>query len=330
MKIKRAVILGIAGLFIIAGIGLAAAVNMDLEELKIKQISPTVYAFKSLDGGVIEIGSELPPQPYPMLTRRDSGVSLKVDSELPPQPYLKLTRRDGEVSLKVDVPYVGEGVPYDNNRLKWSNDTYEVEFYPKEPEVIVENGHKFTMNENGGVEFDLILKKKPASNVFSFPIETKGLKFYYQPPLHPEHPTWADTNRDGKADTFTTENVVGSYAVYHETQDKLWKTKEEAEKYKTGKAFHIYRPKVYDAEGNETWGELYINETEGILTITVDQDWLDSAAYPVRIDPNFGYETEGSYLICSPNTIEGSWFTCPESGTADSLTMWIKDYAVER
>lgn len=191
----------------------------------------------------------------------------------------------------------------------------------------MENGHEFTINENGGVEFDLILREKLDSNVFSFPIETKGLKFYYQPPLHPEHPTWADTNRDGKADTFTTENVVGSYAVYHETQDKLWKTKEEAEKYKTGKAFHIYRPKVYDAKENEIWGELNIDETEGVLTITVDQDWLNSAAYPVRIDPNFGYETAGRYISCSPNTIEGSWFTCPESGTADSLTMWIKDYA---
>ena len=329
---KKAVILGIAGLFIIANIGLAAAFPEEdyrratainnLEELKIKEIRPTVYAFKSLDGDVIEIGSERhsPPPRNLEATRRDN--------ESPPQPYLKLTRWDSEVSLKVEVPYVGEEVPdfYDNNRLKWSNDTYEVEFYPKEPAVIVENGHEFTMNENGGVELDLILRKKPASNVFRFPIETKGLKFYYQPPLHPEHPTWADEDGDGNPDLFTTENVVGSYAVYHETQDKLWKTKEEAEKYKTGKAFHIYRPKVYDAEENETWGELYIDETEGVLTITVDQDWLNSAKYPVRIDPNFGYETAGSYLSCNPDRIDGSWFTCPESGTADSLTMWITDF----
>jgi parallel beta-helix repeat protein len=249
-----------------------------LEALNIKEIGPEKYAFKSLSGDVIEIGTE-----------RHS----------PPQPYLKLNKWDGEVTLKVDIPYGvnGQGSFLDN-RLSWANHKYDVDFYPRQPEEVTEEiagqKHTFTINEEGGVEFDVILKEKPESNVFEFPIETKGLKFYYQPPLHPEHPTWADEDNDGKADNFRSENVVGSYAVYHQTQDKSFKTEEEAEKFKVGKAFHIYRPKVTDAKGNETWGELNIDEKERALTITIDQNWLNKAVYPVNIDPNFGYETAGS------------------------------------
>ena len=287
-----------------------ATVVTNFEELKIKEINPTAYAFKSLDGDVIEIGSE-----------RHS----------PPQPYLRLNRWDGEASLKVDVPYVEQNVPdFFDNRLKWSNDAYEVDFYPKEPadisEEIAGKEFRFMINENGGVEFDLILKEKPDTNVFRFPIESKGLKFYYQPALHPEHPTWADTDGDGAPDVFTSECVVGSYAVYHETQDKIWKTREEAEKYKTGKAFHIYRPKVHDAGGKETWGNLNIDETKGVLTVTIDRYWLDNAVYPVTIDPNFGYAIVGGKFGALLNSqIRGSWFTCPESGTAVSLSMYIND-----
>jgi len=217
-----------------------------------------------------------------------------------------------------------------NNRLKWTTKKYGVEFYPKEPEEISEviAGKEFWFRQNaeGGVEFDLVLKEKPDTNVFRFPIQSEGLKFYYQPPLHPEHPTWADTDGDGIPDVFTSEKVVGSFAVYHETQAKLWKTREEAEKYRTGKAFHIYRPKVSDAEGKEIWGELNIDEEEGVLTVTIDPDWLDNAVYPVTIDPKFGYESVGShYGDLMNDVIKGSWFTCPEDGTAQSLSMYIQN-----
>jgi len=208
------------------------------------------------------------------------------------------------------------------------NQKYGVEFYPKEPEeiseVIAGKEFWFRQNEEGGVEFDLVLKEKPDTNVFRFPIQSKGLRFYYQPPLHPEHPTWADTDGDGVPDVFTS--VVGSFAVYHETQAKLWKTREEAEKYKTGKAFHIYRPKVSDAEGKEIWGELLnIDEEEGVLTVTIDPDWLDNAVYPVTIDPIFGYDKEGSSCIGlnNPQALKGSVFTITEDGTATKISAYF-------
>jgi uncharacterized Zn-binding protein involved in type VI secretion len=280
-----------------------------LERLKIKEIEPDKFSFKSLSGDLIEIGEE-----------RHS----------PPQPYLKLNRWDGEVSLKVDIPYAIDGQKsLVDNRLSWVNHRYDVDFYPKFPQEIIETiqgeDHIFRINEEGGVEFDVTLKERPESNVFTFPIETQGLKFYYQPPLHPEHPTWADTDGDGKPDSFRPENVVGSYAVYHETQDKFFKTKEEAEKYKFGKAFHIYRPKIFDAEDNWVWGELNIKDNK--LTVMIPQDFLDNAVYPVVIDPIFGYTTAGeSNNAGQSNCFRGSVFTAPvDVSTATKITAWASN-----
>ncbi|MBI3931310.1 MAG: hypothetical protein HY325_04740 [Chloroflexi bacterium] len=257
-----------------------------LEELKLKQINPQTYAFKSLADDVIEIGSE-----------KDS----------PPRPYLKLNRWGEAASLKVDFSLPGQaGFSLSENRLNWTSDKSGIAFYPVEPVEIEAEGYKFIQNEMGGVEFDVILAEKPATNKIAFAIETGGLRFYYQPPL---------TEPEKAAGAVRPENVVGSYAVYYQA--------EEGGQDKRGKAFHIYRPKVYDANGNEIWGELNIDETAGTLSITVDRDWLDKAAYPVTIDPTFGYTTIGgtSQLVFNDNK-RGSKFTLSETGRVQSLTFY--------
>ncbi|GAI68440.1 unnamed protein product, partial [marine sediment metagenome] len=140
----------------------------------------------------------------------------------------------------------------------------------------------------GLFEFDIVLKKKPTTNKIVLDFETQGLKFYYQPGLTPEEIDGGCTSSD---------NVIGSYAVYHKTQDKLLKTKAEGEKYKCGKAFHIYRPRIVDADGNAIWGELSIDEKLGTLTVTIDPAWLDRATYPVHhaAGLDFGYTTEATF-----------------------------------
>lgn len=281
-----------------------------LMELEIKEIEPEMFAFASLSGDRIEIGE-----------KRHS----------PSQPYLELNKWGGEVSLKVDIPYGRDAIKTLNqNELEYVNHKYDIKFYPKEPEEIIEiiqgEKHVFKINEEGGVEFDIVLKEKLKSNILEFTIETKGLKFYYQPPLHLEHPTWADEDGDGKADTFRPENVVGSYAVYHELKQGDC-SQVNGKNYKAGKAFHIYRPKIKDAEGKEIWGDLNIDVKKGTLTVTIDQDWLDNAAYPVKIDPNFGYEMHGvSNSGYNSDIICGSRFTIGESGIANSIIFW-KEYA---
>ncbi len=270
----------------------------NLEELKIKEIEPDKFAFKSLSGDLIEIGEE---------------------KHSPPQPYLKLNKWDGEVSLKIDIPYAKNGVKsLAQSRLKWANHKYDVDFYPREPEEITGidsqgNEHSFTINEGGGVEFDVILKEKPESNVFEFPIESDGLKFYYQPEL---------TQKEKDEGAFRPENVVGSYAVYHESKQGDY-SQMGGKNYKAGKAFHIYRPKITDANGTEVWGILNIDK--GILSIEIPQKFLDNAVYPVIVDPTFGYSQIGpsTWSYVDADQMIGSLFQSPSDvGTVESLTFY--------
>jgi hypothetical protein len=269
------------------------------------------YRFKNLSGDYVYIGD---PD----------------DAEF--HPKIKLQRWEGECCLRFvydDSKIVEKQCVVEDGRVKWQTRDFEFHFYPVKPRKVSmkhpQTGEniEFLQNELGGLEFEVILKAKPPTNSFSFPIETKGLKFYYQPPLHPDHPTWTDTDGDGVADSFRPENVVGSYAVYHATRSNMHRSKEDAEKYKCGKAFHIYRPKAVDAEGKEVWCGLHIDEAKGVLTVTIPQEFLDSAVYPVSVDPTFGYETAGSSYAFYGFTVIGSVFTSPSDvGTATSMSWY--------
>jgi len=257
----------------------------------IKPINPTTYEVGLPFGDKVEIGD------------KEAGDF---------KPHLKLNRWDGECFIKVGLPITDKRTPVvEGDKVKWIEPNREAHFYPFEPRIV----GGFLQNELGGFEFEIILKKKPAKNTITLDIETQGLKFYYQPPLTPEEIA------DG---AFRPDNVIGSYAVYHATRTNAHRNKADADKYKAGKAFHIYRPKVTDANGNWIWANLNIQD--GILTITIDQTWLDNAVYPVSIDPNFGYETiGGSYYPISYNYLFGSLFTAPaDATTADSISAYCK------
>jgi len=279
---------------------------------------------------------------YRFLTRNDDEVYIGDPEEKTQfKPQLLLKRWLDECFIKLPIGNIAKQLTFDeeNNCLIWEGEWFTVKVYPiDKTEVkatINEKEHVFIQNEHGGLEFEAVLKTKPPVNSFSFPIETKGLKFYYQPPLTEEFnkeecEVWTETyvkTKDGE-EIFRPENVVGSYAVYHATRANMHHSKEDAEKYKAGKAFHIYRPKLVDAEGKTAWADLNIDEKKGVLTITLPQEFLDSAAYPVSIDPTFGYTNVGaSGLSNSQDVIYGSWFTCPESGTAESITAYIQHSA---
>lgn len=291
-----------------------------IEKLKIKKINSEKgagvdrFALASLGGDIIEVVDE------------NSGKN----------PYLQANLWGGEAMLKIDIPHAKSGSKkLKGDNLNISNNNFEVDIYPKNPETITENiaGQDFTfiINEDGGVEFDVVLDSIPSNNVFEFPVENRGLNFYYQPPLNEEHPTWADDDGDGEADNFRPEMVVGSYAVYYKDQEGVAKPQIDAEKYKTGKAFHIYRPKVTDGGGNWIWGELNFDEMRSVLSVTVDRAWLDSASYPVRIDPNVGYTSAGASNVTIENYIAGSLFTMDaEDYPVESITAYINPSSTSR
>lgn len=231
------------------------------------------------------------------------------------RPEVKLNKWGDEAYVSLEYETIQEGeFKLEEDKIKWqSKSSVDVEMYKREPQdriVRDEVGSEstFKINQQGGIEFDLILKEKPASNIFNYKLRSKGLNFYYQPALHPEHPTWATSTRgDIIATRRMSEEAVGSYAVYH-------KNKKQG-KYRTGKAFHIYRPKIYDASGDWIWGELKINQDNTKLSIRVDQDWLENASYPVRVDPNLGYDTAGG---SSMNTLTGYSYQNGDAYTTDA------------
>ncbi len=221
------------------------------------------------------------------------------------EPQVKIKRWDNEANFSVRLQDTAPGqssVTVDKEKIVWAKGDREAHFYAQGFGV-----------DNGAFEFEVVLLAKPTSNVISFSIQSKLLKFFYQPPLT------AQEIADG---AHRPENVVGSYAVYHATKENLHPSKAEADKYKSGKAFHIYRPQVTDALGSQIWADLNIDVVAGTLTITIDQAWLDAATYPVVIDPNFGYETAGSSSTAqAADWMIGALFTSPgDVDTADSLT----------
>lgn len=129
------------------------------------------------------------------------------------------------------------------------------------------------------------------------------------------------------------DNVIGSYAVYHKTKGGM--NDALGMDYKCGKAFHVYRPEAIDNKGDKIWGLLHLDEQAGILTISIDQTWLDNAIYPVIIDPTFGYTTSGGSTIngqgiCqnfygTTGRVSGSIGTASEAFTPTKISLYIKD-----
>lgn len=228
------------------------------------------------------------------------GDIMQVDFE----PQVKIKRWGNEANFSIRLVDTAPGkaaVTVDKEKVVWAKGDREAHFYAQ----------GFGM-DNGAFELEVILLTKPATNVVTFSIQSKLLKFFYQPPLT------AQELLDGAGQP---DNAIGSYAVYHAAKENVHPSQAEADKYKAGKAFHIFRPRVTDALGSQIWGKLNIDEAAGELTITIDQAWLDTAAYPVSIDPNFGYETKGTVSAASiENVASGSVFTISEDGTGDSIT----------
>ena len=191
----------------------------------------------------------------------------------------------------------------DSKATEVSFTKWECNFKINHPQTTSKIEQKKYAIENG-YEWEIILKQKPPTNIFSYTIESNDLDFWYQPKL---------TQKEIDGGAFRPDNVVGSYAIYH-------KTKKNNE-YKTGKFGHIYRPNVIDADGNEIWAEFNkdLNDTH-ILTITIPQAFLDTAKYPVIIDPTFGEEAGGGTQQNIEDAIYGSIFTMGATGgTADSV-----------
>jgi len=126
--------------------------------------------------------------------------------------------------------------------------------------------HRFTILGDTSFEYDVILKREPESNVISLRMEgAENYDFFRQP------------------DFVKNPFLKGSYAVYK---------RETLIGEGTGKLCHIHRPEIIDARGRRCWGDLAVVGNE--LLITIPENWLSEAKYPVIVDPTVGTTTVGS------------------------------------
>jgi hypothetical protein len=126
--------------------------------------------------------------------------------------------------------------------------------------------HRFSILGDTAFEYDCILEREPDSNVVSlYMVGAEDFDFYRQP------------------DFVTDPFLKGSIAVYK---------KVPALGEGTGKLCHINRPEIIDARGRRCWGDLAVKLN--MLRITIPEDWLSEAAYPVVVDPVIGTTTVGS------------------------------------
>ena len=158
--------------------------------------------------------------------------------------------------------------------------------------TIGEKTHRFYELDKDNLEYEIEFASRPASNVVTFNLDfPKGLDFRYQDTLYNE---WlGGISKAGRYATYEEvlehgsrpENVDGSYAVYWTKQHN---------QYQTGKFCHIYRPKLIDADGKETWAAVWIDVPSKTMYITLPAKWMDDARYPVILDPILGYDTIGA------------------------------------
>jgi hypothetical protein len=242
------------------------------------------------------------------LGNKDAGVFV---------PELTIGRWENEVwlMLKPDISGVApeeRELSFDGNRISFKAGSVEYRFYDLPP------GRE---HAEGGYEFEVIFDRRPASNKVELLFTAQGLNFFYQPPLknlNADGSTWENNGRGGKMSR--PENVNGSHAVYHATRrDHILGQKN----YKAGKAFHIFRPKVIASNGEWVWAQMDIDVVRRKMTITAPQEFLDRAAYPVIVDPTFGYTTVGgstwgdaaSRIYCTKGTPAST-------GTVDGITLY--------
>ena len=172
-----------------------------------------------------------------------------------PDNKLVFTRWGGENYLQIDFSSWTKVKSVDiNGTLVWNDK---------------DRGFYFQKFDRDNIKFGVILNKKPQSNKFKFKLQGyQDFDFWYQ---------GQDTN------------VPGSYAVYHKTKRDyiIGQTN-----YVSGKAWHIYRPKFYDATGKCVDGNISIDGNDYI--VTAPQDFLNTATYPVRANDTLGTSAIGA------------------------------------
>jgi len=215
-----------------------------------------------------------------------------------PQVKFKAWNNQSNVSVRFDKELAGSSVVLEGERFVWTSaDGIEARIYEKD---------NLPISGEPGLEFEIVLASKPVTNIFRFTTSLKSVNGDVQKAL---------TSKEIEQGAFRPDYCVNSLAFYHSSM--------KGGIYKAGKALHIYRPRAVDAVGTEAWCTL--DFSDGILSVTVPQDFLNSAVYPVIVDPTFGYTTVGgSFLSVVQNQATAGVYQANASVNIDKLTFYVK------
>lgn len=219
-------------------------------------------------------------------------------------PQQKIMRWDNEVNCSIRLIHDEKNpeVKTKKDKIVWEGDKIKAEIY------------QLTEGE-GGQEFEITLKEKPKSNIIQFTLVDKCVDYFYQPEL---------TLEEKIRGVERPENIVGSYAIYS-SEEKI--NYIGGKEYKSGKVGHIYRPKIIDSEGTEVWGDLHIEN--GILSVTIPQEFLNKAVYPVKhaAGLTFGYTTAGASDMLAENgeiRRSGDLISPSDNGTTSRMDIYLR------
>ena len=209
------------------------------------------------------------------------------------EPHITVTRWNKENSISISAPanlinstvgaLSGEKVEIKDSKTGW--------YANQNPDNLEQ------------MKFGLILYEKPITNTWVFGISGhEGLKLNLRPPFNKD-------NGDGTK-TLTTSGGVGehaySYIVSSETiTGKLSKEGSLLDETNSKHFLSILRPKFIDNRGDWVWADLEIKDSNYI--ITVDQEFLDKAVYPVKVNDTATYQQDISgYTAMEDTQMRGS------------------------
>lgn len=112
--------------------------------------------------------------------------------------------------------------------------------------------------------------------------------------------------KNGVVIAYRPLNMVDSHAIYTDAGEKV---------------AHISRTKLIDAANNEIYADTAI--MGNVLRVYLPMAWLQTAIYPVLVDPIFGYTTIGVSWTDMFGFIAGSNFIAPASGNVTDITVYF-------
>ena len=262
--------------------------------------------------GILEIKPDLTTLTTTMLESARAPATVVVGGSDPNKfvPNINLSRWDDEYFLNAnftDVVIDKELLSVNDGKAEISTSDETVKIYsnPDYPDAVL--------------EAEFVLLKKPLSNKLTISLtHSEGVRFAYQ------DPTYFEANPDLVNDH---DGVSGSYAVLINKRNN---------EYRAGLFGYIFCWVFKDADGKTERALMHIDptsKTTSELTISVSQEFINKATYPVTAtgiggSQTFGVTDLGGTGTSILNTIVGTAYLNDQgAGTATAISIGVKGWA---